>query len=189
MLFQGQIGSSFNEEIKTRFAYLSYYKDLHYDVLNEIKFYFNVTSGQDITEGDSYYISNLTLPVKLGEYRIVPRFGYINSSSRIEPCYNLSSYVTGYENEKGNRLVSLFLERQFQIYPYSDNPFLALMNGSVFVRTGDVISADESVKDFKLHTSGGLGLVWAMGQVEYRLEEFVTDKGEWQTMFFVSFSY
>lgn len=191
-LFDGIVGNM-KKDIETDYIYLGYNKLLYFDWDKEVKFCLGITSGMVKETGDNYYTLNLKVPLKFNKFnsfKIVPRLGYIKQTDLLNPYYDLASYVRGYDwgVKTGNRFAAITLEQQVQLFPYSDYPFLGLLNGAIFANAGDVLAVGEGIEEFELHSSAGAGLIMAMGQSEFRLERVITDQGNWKTFLFINYN-
>ncbi len=181
-LFSGEVGQNFSEEIKTDFLKIKYSQILYYDWEKEAKLYLKLISGRARDDERPYYIANILFPVKYKDLSFISRFGYIKGGESLIPQYDLASYIRGYRSnvEEGNRMISFGLDKQIPLFLESDKPVLSLLNGSIFINLGDVLTAGERLSQFKVHGSAGAGLVLNAGQVDFRLDAVVTDREDWQ---------
>lgn len=193
--FYGKVGRDINPEVETAYLKANYGQQLYFDFDREVNLRFSALTGQAIGSGENYYLANLELPTKIKNLRILPQFGYIEQDEIVKPYYSLENHVRGsdWNQKKGNRLATITLEYQrplFSIEPDNNiKLLLSQLRGAIFLDAGGVLESDQQLTDFDLHYSGGTALVLPLGLMELRLEEIVTEEGEWSTQFAVGAVY
>ncbi len=189
--FNGEVEES-SESIKTEYINLNYKKVISDDWNNKLDFHLDITSGRVKKDNDKYFIYNLSIPIRLNSFSILSQLGYIKEAELIKPYYSLGNYVKGYscynqENtsgEIGNRVLSLAVEKEIELLPYTDIPILNLVNLIISINAGDTLKANERLNDFQLHSSFGVGLNLDLGSSNLRLERVITDQRGVKTLFY-----
>ena len=194
--FTGQVGKKLTAAKKTSYFNLNYKQELYYDWQNKVELILDLTSGQVNTTDNIYYSSHLKVPINLNKFTIVPQLGYIEQADKLNPQYKLNDYVAGYyansdnnTTATGNRIAALKLERKFTWLSATNLPIINLLDVVTFINTGDILTNKELLEDFQLHSSAGAGISLSLGQAEFRLQEAVTDQGDWETVFSVTSKY
>ncbi|HHT48255.1 MAG TPA: hypothetical protein GXZ98_03060 [Firmicutes bacterium] len=166
--------------VQTRLVFLDYSKRLYFDWDREVKLLLKTVAGKVKESGASYYTATLKLPVILGDLKIRPWLGFARETQLLTPYFDLADLIRGYRKDEmtGNRGLALAVERQWALFPYSDLPFLGLLNAAVFVDAGGVIGSNQRVEEFVLYKSIGAGLVFKMGEAELHLEQVYNQLGE-----------
>lgn len=175
-------------EIQTGLVFLDYSKRLYFDWDQEVKLLLKTVAGKVMESGDSYYAATLKIPVILGDFKIKPWLGFARETQLLTPCFDLADLIRGYRKDEitGNRGFALSFERQWALFPYSDMPFLGLLNAAVFADAGGVIRSNQKAEEFELYKSIGAGLVLKMGELELRLEQVYNQRGEGRIIFYGS---
>lgn len=191
-IFSGTVGRNEAEAVDADYLGLGYYRELYFDWDKEIDFELKVTAGRARGETETFYLSASRLPMRFGETIILPRFGYARWTELLRPGFAMGNAVRGYddpEENRGDRLIALTVERRFELFPYSDLPFVNLLHLSVFGDAGDILKPGEEISSLRLHSCLGTGLLLDLGGSEFRYEWVVTDRGDWRNLFYSTFSY
>ena len=173
------------EKIRTGLIFLDYKKRLYFDWDREIKLHLITVAGKTRESGNSYYATELELPIIMGSFKIKPWLGYSKQTRLLAPYYDLRNLVRGYQRDEilGNRGFTISFEQQWTLFPYSSLPFLELLNAVVFTDAGGVLKSNQKAEEFELYKSIGAGLALKMGEFEIRLEKVYNRWGEGQILF------
>lgn len=187
-IFNGEVKDE-GEEIETIYFNCNYRRELYYSWGKEVHLFLDISSGQ--TDGDDiYYISNLKLPIKLGNYTIIPELGYIKGSDKLKPYYELEHYLIGHSQDKeGTKRINLRLERRFDSFSQSGIFGIEMMDLVTSINIGDILAEDEGIDDLSLNATVGIGLSYEMGPVDFRYKYFIDNKGEHRFKFNIVNSY
>jgi hypothetical protein len=184
-IFSGTLQQN-REEIRTELVFLDYQKRLYFDWDREIKLQLKTITGKATESDNFYYATILQLPVNIDNFKIRSWLGYCNQTSFVTPYFDLANLIRGYDKEKntGNRGLAISVEYQWNLFPYSDLPFLGLLNAVAIADVGSVLRSDQRVEEFKPYKSLGAGLVLKLGEFEIHLEKVFNQWGEGRILFY-----
>ncbi len=182
-VFSGEVAKLEEETVETVYFSSNYQNELYYS--NDYNFerkanlLFDFSTGYTDDLDDIYYTSHLKLPIRLGEYRIIPELGYIKSSTRLNPQYHFEDYQVGHsEAIIGNKLINLALERRFDVFSQTEISGVELFDLITVVNFGDLLTAEQGINDFNLHASAGVGVAFEWEIIDFRLKAIVDEQGK-----------
>ena len=187
--FTGEIKDQ-EEEIATIYFNSNYQKELYYSWDKEVQLHLDIITGKVNETDDVYYTSNLKLPIMLGEYTIIPQLGYIKSSDKIKPYYQLDDYLIGHSQQKeGTKLVNLSLARSFDLFSQSGIWGIEMLDLITVVNFGDIMAENEGLDDFDLNATAGVGLSYKIVGADFRYKHVIDNHGEYGFEFNITQDY
>lgn len=172
--FNGEIGRGdkkkepINTQLATIFVESYLYNDWGINLSSNLRATFGTV------ENENYQVYRLNLPVRYHNYRGLLSLGHINQGKKIN--MHFSNRVRGYRSDdrQGVNLVLLCLERNFDLFPHSQKPFLGALQWRIFTDLGTVYNEKA---DFALQKSVGTGLLYNTPLFDVCLDLAFTEEG------------
>lgn len=173
-LFGGEIGRGDKEKepVNTKLVTIYTERYLYDDWGKNLSCSLRATFGT--VEKENYQVYRLRLPVRYHNYRGLLSLGHIKQGKKIN--MHFSNRVRGYRSDdrQGLFLLLLSLERNFDLFPHSQKPFLGALQWRIFTDLGAVYN-DKA--DFALQKSVGTGVLYNTPLFDVCLDLAFTEEG------------
>ncbi len=172
--FQGDIGQDLAEESTVTYLSLDYWEEIYQGYNSEVNAHLQALYGQD--QVDDFYLGTMTLALNRNNFYLNSYLGYINSSPIINPQFQLSEYVRGYDKQ-GDSLIALNLEQRFKLLSHNYFP----LEGALFSQLGATFDYTNRLRRDDLKANLGGAIITPLDdRFELRLNTYIDKDKEWE---------